>query len=94
MTLHHSAGAQKTGAAETERRLTEIVLLMRKVFPTLRWNQATLPSPGKNDLTIEIDRRRGVVRFTDRELRSHSRVLRVRALDHRMYAAVTKLFDA
>jgi hypothetical protein len=94
MTLHHSAGEQKSGLAATEHRLTEIALLMRSIFPSLSWDRETLHSPHKNNLHIEFNRKRVVVQFTNRELRSHSRTLRVRALDHRMYAAIGTLFEA
>lgn len=93
MTLHHSTGEQTLGLAATERRLTEIALLMRKISPRLSWERETLHRPYKNNLNIEFDGRHVVVQFTRRELRSHSRVLRVRTLDHRMYAAMEKLFD-
>lgn len=94
MTLHYSAGELKSGLSAAERRLTEIALLMRNIFPRLSWDRETLHSPHQNNLNIEFDRRRVVVQFTNRELRSHARVLRVRALDHRMYAAIGTFFDA
>lgn len=94
MTVHLNAGVQKSGRAATERRLTEIALLMRNIFPALSWDRQTVHSPRKNNLHIEVDRRCVVVQFTNRELRSHSRVLRVCALDHRMYAAMGELLDA
>lgn len=94
MTLHHSAGEQKSSLLAVERRLTEIALLMRKVFPALSWEREILHSPDRNILNVELGGRHVVVQFTDRELRSHSRVLRVCALDHRMHAALEELFDA
>lgn len=94
MTLHHRTEQQKLGLAATERRLTEIALLMRNVFPNLSWERQTLYRSHRNNLKIEFDRKRVVVPFSNRELRSHSRTLRVRALDHRMYAAIGTLFEA
>ena len=73
--------------------MTEIALLTRKLFPDFSWEHETLSSPHKNYLTMECSGRRTVVPFTNLEVRGHSTVLRVRALDHQMYAALRKLLE-
>lgn len=93
MNLHYSARAQKSGLTAAGRRLTEIALLMREVFPTLHWERERSYRPHRNTLDVAWGGRHVVVPFTDRELHSHSRVLRVLALDHRMYAAMEKLLE-
>lgn len=88
-----ASSAKKLGAAAIEQRLTEIALLSKAAFPTLSWRPETLDSPKKNSLDVQFLGRHDVVQFTNSEMQSHSRVLRIRALDHRMYAVVRRLYE-